>query len=190
MKKLIVTLILFVTLILLLPLLAFAQEVAFKLTPQATFVTENGEDFVVVPFEGKDAHQIYQTLASNVGSLFNDPSKVMSGVEDASIKVRAYCSTLCQKKVLLTFNGGGYYQLEFRIKDGRVRVSAPYVENQIAFDSQPISYGDFPTIVSKWYKKGELKDKNKKDVMLVELQLNATINGILGLGQNKNEEDW
>ena len=55
-----------------------AQElVSFKVTPDGNFVSSTGEDFVVVPFEGKNAHQIYQMLASNVGSVYNDPSKVM-----------------------------------------------------------------------------------------------------------------
>ena len=82
----------FLTLILLFcPILVFAQDlVTFKLTPQATFVTASGEDFVVVPFDGKSAHEIYQTLASNVGSVYNAPSKVMNVVEDASIKIRAF----------------------------------------------------------------------------------------------------
>lgn len=172
---------------------AIAQDkVQFNLTPIGSFITDGGEDFVVVPFEGKSAHEIYQTLATNVGSLYNDPSKVMSGVEDASIKVRGYSSNLCLKKAILTFGGGGHYQLEFKIKDGRVRVSAPYIENQISFDTQPISYGEFRHIVSKWYDKktGEPKDKNKTDIFRVENQINRIVNSILGLNENQAEEEW
>lgn len=171
---------------------AMAQDkVNFNLTPIGSFITDGGEDFVVVPFEGKSAHQIYQLLATNVGSLYNDPSKVMSGVEDASIKVRAYSANLCQKKVVLTFDGGGYYQLEFKIKDGRVRVSAPYIENQISFETQPISFGEFRYIVSKWYEKktGEPKNKNKRDIYRIEHQVNSIINSILGFNANQ-EEEW
>lgn len=123
----------------LLPMLAGAQELAnFVLMPDGTYQTEDGKDFVVIPFEGKTAHQIYQELASNVGSTFNDPSKVMSGVEDASIKIRAFSDFLWLNKVLGIPHGwGGYYQLELRIKDGQVRVSAPVVED-IAMDTQPL----------------------------------------------------
>ena len=55
---------------------------------------------MVIPFEGKTAHQIYQELASNVGSTFNDPSKVMSEVEDASIKIRAFSDNLVMAKTV------------------------------------------------------------------------------------------
>ena len=86
---------LIVMLLTLLPILAGAQELAnFVLMPNGTYQTEDGQDFIVIPFEGKTAHQIYQELATNVGSTFNDPSKVMSGVEDASIKIRAFSDFL------------------------------------------------------------------------------------------------
>ena len=65
--------------LMLLPMLAWGQDLAnFVLMPDGTYQTKDGNDFVVIPFEGKTAHQIYQELASNVGSTFNDPSKVMS----------------------------------------------------------------------------------------------------------------
>ncbi|MDE6049465.1 MAG: hypothetical protein K2G09_07220 [Paramuribaculum sp.] len=187
MKKLLTLIVLFLS------VNVMAQEkVHFNLTPLASFITDSGEDFVVVPFEGKSTHEIYQTLSTNVGSIYNDPSKVMSGVEDASIKVRGYSSNLCQKKVILTFDGGGHYQLEFKIKDGRVRVTAPYIENQITFNTQPISYGEFRYIVSKWYDKktGEPKDKNKNDISRVENQINGLVNSILGLDASTAEEEW
>ncbi len=59
MKKLIVMM------MLVLPMLAMAQDlVHFVLMPDGTYQTEDGKDFVVVPFEGKTAHQIYQELAT------------------------------------------------------------------------------------------------------------------------------
>lgn len=64
--------------LMLLPMLAWGQDLAnFVLMPDGTYQTKDGKDFVVIPFEGKTAHQIYQELASNVGSTFNDPSLVM-----------------------------------------------------------------------------------------------------------------
>ncbi len=115
----------------------------------------------------------------------------MSGVEDASIKVRAYCPSICTKKLILTFDGGVYYQLEFRIKDGRVRVSAPYIEDTVTFNSVPPQTDSFRKIVSKWYKKGELK---KGDVMKHKeamLQMNGIINRILHTSAVQDaQDDW
>lgn len=193
MKKLLILL------LLVCPILAFAQElVTFKLTPQATFTSASGEDFVVVPFEGKTAHEIYQMLASNVGSVYNDPSKVMSGVDDASIKIRAFSDNLYTQKVLgIPHTWEGYYQLEFRIKDGRVRVSAPHIEDAIrcpSLSSNAIggNTGSFAHIVKKWFKNGEVKEKEAKNVANVELQMNGAINAILGLSgsTSKVDDDW
>ena len=192
MKNLLLILLLF-------PFFLNAQElVYFKLTPNATFVSESNENFVIVPFEGKNAHEIYQILASNVGSTFNDPSKIMTSVQDASIKIRAYSDNIYLKKIglgmVLVFKG--YYQLEFRIKDGRVRVSAPLVEEEI--DGPPTTLGNgigeysFSKLVNTWFNNGEIKKKEKQNVINLETELNSVINTILGLiGSTKQvEEDW
>lgn len=176
----------------LLPMLAGAQELAnFVLMPDGTYQTEDGKDFVVIPFEGKTAHQIYQELASNVGSTFNDPSKVMSGVEDASIKIRAFSDFLWFNKVLGIPHGwGGYYQLEFRIKDGRVRVSAPIVED-IAMDTQPYDKWSYGSKVKKWFKNGVVKEGDKKKYDEIVAHMNGIINRILYTSTVQDAtEDW
>lgn len=180
----------------LLPMLAWGQQMAgsvwFDLQPDGQFLTKDGKDFVVVEYEGKTAHELYQMIATNIGSAYNDPSKVMSGVEDASIKVRAYCPNLVQKKLILTFNGGAYYQLEFKFKDGRIRVSAPYIEREVIFDSQPPQYANFYDIVAKWYKKGELKKGDRVKYEVLNITVNSFIQVILNpSGNNKDaNEDW
>lgn len=183
--------------IMMLPMLGGAQELAnFVLMPDGTYQTEDGKDFVVIPFEGKTAHQIYQELASNVGSTFNDPSKVMSGVEDASIKIRAYSDNLVMAKPFGYVKDqpyGGYYQLEFKIKDGRVRVSAPIVEENVRF----ISYdhkrydGVFSKLVSKLFKDGVVQDKKKNIYDSSVSYMNSIINRILYTTTVQDaSEDW
>ena len=178
-------------LLLVFPIFAIAQEkVSFKLTPQANFVTTSGEDFVIVPFEGKSAHEIYQILTSNVVSVYTDASEVMNGVNDELIKIRGFFPVYIKKVLGVSQPWGGYYQLEFRIKDGRVRVSAPFVEDDISFGL----YGtdSFSQVVKKWYKNGEVKKKEAKHVELIEIQMNGTINAILGLlsAPTKVDDDW
>lgn len=189
MKKLIAIL------MMLLPMLTGAQELAnFVLMPDGTYQTEDGKDFVVIPFEGKTAHQIYQELASNVAATFNDPSKVMSGVDDASIKIRAHSDDLVRNRVMgIGQSMGGYYQLEFRIKDGRVRVSAPYVEEEVGFwMGGKYNSNKFEWFVKKHFKNDKLKDgKRKEDYDIVVAKMNGVINNILNRSavQDANE-DW
>ena len=171
----------------LLPMLGGAQELAnFVLMPDGTYQTEDGKDFVVIPFDGKTAHQIYKELASNVGSTFNDPSKVMSGVEDASIKIRAYANVLIYRFVIGAKQPlGGYFQLEFKIKDGRVRVSAPYVEDKLDASFK------FTKLVGAYFKDGEIKPNKQGDYNTIVLQMNNIVNRILYTSSTQEAtEDW
>ena len=180
----------------LLPMLAWGQNTAdsvwFDMQPDGMFLTKDGKGFAVVEYEGKTAHELYQMIASNISSAYNDPSQVMSGVEDTSIKVRAYCASLVQKKMIFTFNGGGYYQLEFKFKDGRIRVNAPYIEREIVYDSQPPQYANFYDIVAKWFKKGELKKGDRVKYEVLNLTVNSFIQVILNpsAGNKDANEDW
>lgn len=164
-------------LLLLFPMIVGAQElVKFVLMPDGTYRTEEGADFVVVPFEGKTAHQIYQELASNVGATFNDPSKVMSGVEDAFIKIRAFSDVLIRGGLMGSHAYGGYYQLEFRIKDGRVRVSAPFIEEKVWDEYEEARHS---SLAKKYFKDGKLRENRSSDYSIRVAKMNKIINRIL-----------
>lgn len=180
----------------LMPFLMSAQDaVQFVLTSDGLYKAENGEDYIVVPFEGKSSHQIYQELASNINSLYNKPSEVMTGVEDASIKVRAISDDIIRARLMgLGQSESGYYQLEFKIKDGRVRVSAPYIEPQVWYvTNKGRSYSDFAPLVKKHFNKdGSLKDgKRAEDYAIIVSKMNGIINAILNLSASQDSsEDW
>lgn len=168
--------------------------VEFILTPDGYYKTEEGQDYTIVQFDGKTAHQIYQELASNINSIYNKPSEVMNGVEDSSIKVRAYSNDLIRARALgLGQSLGGYYQLEFQIKDGRVRVSAPYIESKVGYMTpKGYSESNFRDMLKKHFKKdGTLKDgKRAEDYTAVVLKMNNIINLILNLSDSQQSEDW
>lgn len=183
---------LFIVILVLLPMLTCAQELAtFVLMPNGTYQTEDGKDFVVIPFDDKSAHEIYQELASNVCSIFKNPSKVMSVVEDSSIKIRAFSDCLWFNKVIgISHWWGGYYQLEFRIKDGRVRVSAPIIED-IAMDTQPLKKHSYESRIKKWFKDGQVKEGDKDKYATIVAHMNGIINSILYTSFIQNtSEDW
>lgn len=171
--------------LMLFPAIIDAQElVEFVLMPNGTYQTKDGKNFVVISFDGKTAHRIYQELASNVSSTFNNPSKVMSGVEDVSIKIRAYSDNLVMAKPFGFVKDqpyGGYYQLEFRIRDGRVRVSAPIIEGEckyVSIDNRRYN-GNFPNLVTKYFKNGILRDNKRKSYDFIVARMNDVINRIL-----------
>lgn len=188
---------LLIYILIVLPIFAFAQgTISFKLTPQATFSTASNEDFIIVPFENKSAHEIYQTLASNIGSLYNNPSKVMNGVEDTSIKIRSIIP-ISQKttkvimlgEVLIEING--FIQYDIKIKHGRAKVSAPFIENYIWIDGGASS--NFPNLVSQWFKhekKEKKRMENMQNIIELENRVNTIINSILGLNKPSEEDNW
>lgn len=167
----------------------WSQEIVnFKLTPDATFKTDEGEDFVIVSFEGKDAQEIYKLLATNINSMYNNPSKVMHGVEFSSIKIRAIGDLVYDKSIIgIESILQAYYQLEFRIKDGKVRISAPIIEQSLMLRGEFTTFKIFSKVVGDYYKKGVLKEKKKKDYLFVNSKINDIINKIIG---SNNEQDW
>ena len=183
MKKILFAAMLFVTMGL------NAQSlVYFKLSENGLFVAEDGKDFYVVPFEGKTAHQIFQQLSVNVSALYKNPSKVMSVVDDASITIRAYDDGITYTKDLIQkFYCGGYYNLNFQIKDGRVKVSAPIIDDKLDSNSGSVY---FISTAKKWFKDGEVKSKSLAQVEYTEKNINKIINDILGSTKSQSEEDW
>ena len=52
----------------------YAQGVvSFELKSDATFKTSDGQSYVVIPFEGKTAQELYNLVKSNVMKTYNSP---------------------------------------------------------------------------------------------------------------------
>ncbi len=170
------------------------QTVEFKVYPDGSFRTEDGKDFVVVEFEGKSAHEIFQELSVNVNSMYNNPSKVMSTVEDASIKIRAISDLVKTRRLGIPIYWSGYYQLEFQIKDGRVRVSAPFVETYLNDGAPKYNERKFKKLVGSFFTDGEVKENKMDEYATLNLKFFYLINTILGTLQkeinDESEEDW
>ncbi len=171
---------------------SIAQSIVnFHVTEDGTFKTSDGADFVIVTYEGKDAHQIFQELAANVGSIYNNPSKVMSVVDDISIKIRALDDFLTNSTMGIPVGTWrGYYQLEFRIKDGRVRVEAPLIEPYFHDSNYTKPNKSYTKYAKGLFKNGEVKDNKKKEYYRLNYMMNSTINAILGSTKTKEEIDW
>lgn len=171
------------------------NNVEFVLTSDGTYKAANGDDFIVVPFPDKSAHEIYKELATNINSHYKKPTEIMTGVEDSFIKIRDVAEEIISLRLLgVEFPYSGYYQLEFRIKDGRVRVSAPIIEPQVwsESDKEPSSF-EFAAIVKKHFNKdGSLKNgKHASDYANSVANMNKIINNILNPSNSKSQnDDW
>lgn len=166
------------------------DQVSFKLT-QTGFCSNDGKDYIVVPFEGKNAHDIFLSLCSNINSLYKNPKNVMSVVGDTSISIIAYDEKISSTNAMLGMHIwlGGYYNLVFQIKDGRVRVSAPIIDEELTNMANSQKAAPFSSYLKSWFKKGEVKEKSKKHQKHTEDNMNSIINSIL-FYQGPNEDNW
>ncbi|GEM_PF-1101866 len=195
MKKLF----LFVMLVMCLVIHAQERKVDFKLQPTGVFLTEDGKDFTVVEFEGKSASELYSMVKSNAMTLYNDPDKVMSESGGNMISMYAFREDMC---VVSSMGAkgiyGGHYKLLFRFKDGRIRVDAPSIDEELPINGGfmtgtiGIPSRVFLSDYAKKVCKGNSK-KNKEKKEYLEYIVNTPINYLLGFTQNpkqNEDENW
>lgn len=164
---------------------ASAQDpVHFSLTRTGSFVSQDGTGFVVVPFEGKTTAELYNMVKNNIMSVYKDPKKVMSENENQTISVRGYGSIVYKTVTFIPRVFEGHYTIVFKFKDGRIRVDAPVVDDDLVE-----SDGNLPSISLSSYCKNLFDKKgrpiggkaNSKKIARVENAINHPVNLILGL---------
>ncbi len=166
----------------------------FDLKPSGVYKSPDGKDFIVVPFDGKSSHHIFQEIMMNVNSLYKKPSEVVTTVEDKSIKIYAYSNEVIRARVLgMNYKYGGFFQLEFKIRDGRVRVSAPVMDEEVqCTNTEALINGKFSNLAKRHFKNGVIKNNTRKeDLAAVTEKMNMLINTLLNLNfiQDTND-DW
>lgn len=172
---------------------ASAQTVNFKLQKNGYFVTEDGMDYVVVEYEGKTASELYSMVKSNIIELYNDPSKVMSENEPSKIVINAMAGNIYStyKPFVGFISYSAYYKYIFMFKDGKIRINAPYVKQDLYV---PGWQGTFSGLVRHWFDEdGKVKSEQQANVSKMELIFIYPINLILGVESSVEEnveEDW
>lgn len=175
-----------------------AQDlISFKLTRTGAFTAPDGSAFVVVPFEGKSAPELYNMVKNNIMSLYKDPKQVMTENEGQTITVRGKGDILWKTVTFLPRTFEGYYTIVFKFKDGRVRVDAPVVDDELTDAAGMLQYGEsFKSCCKKLFTKdGKPFDKRAvKKISQTEDALNAPINSMLGLIQTNStaseDDNW
>ena len=177
---------LFICGFLMLVMSSFSQkEVEFFLQSNGSFLTADSSDYVVVPFEGKTASELYSMVKSNAMSLYRDTKEVMSEDENVAIKI-------CELKNIdenLYYDYYGDCSFLFQFKDGKIKVDAPSVSNQV-YDKESKSYKSFYFHVrSLFTREGTVKPRKLKHKLRIEDSINYSINYLLGFYQKNTDKD-
>lgn len=170
-----------------------AQDpVSFKLTRTGAFTAPDGSAFVVVPFEGKSASELYNMVKNNIMALYKDPKQVMTENEGQAITVRGRGGLVWKTVTFIPRTFEGDYTIVFKFKDGRVRVDAPVVDDELTDAAGMLKYGEsFKSCSKKLFTKdGKPFDKRAvKKISQTEDALNVPINLMLGLVKTESSED-
>lgn len=120
------------------------NKVNFKMQSESSFKSEDGKDFIVIPFEGKSSQELYKMVNINVTTQYVSAKNVLNSVENEVISVNGREDGVVTKKnknknekkshfnqrkpvedtrYAFSFR----YVLNFRFKDGKIRIDAPVV---------------------------------------------------------------
>ncbi len=175
---------------------ADAQElVEFKLQRSGVFLTTAGEDYAVVEFQGKSAEELYTMVKDNVSEYYENPEDILTE-EDNKLTVRGGCKDFVMWNFMMVATQfGAFYDLTFRFKDGRIRIDAPVVEDELIATASVLKKGtsaSFKTMLGSFYKNGDWKEKAKPKIIQIENYINTTVNQLLGLikSETADDDDW
>lgn len=157
---------------------------------EGNFTTQDGKNYDVALFEGKDATELFEMVKKHVALAYRSPKEVESNVDDKVISIYGYahnCTyfTAPGMKFYLSF----HYSLKIQFKDGKIRIEAP-----ILYDMEGSAWETLQkTFKAKgiFSKDGVLSDKPKKrqTVTMLEDYFNGLINDIIN-GNERAKEDW
>lgn len=102
----------------------------FKLQFNATFKKDGENNYYVVDFGKKSAHQLYMDVLSNIASMYRNPDRVTSKVEDRSIVINGYADEIAWYNDWqdYTTSVSFSYRIDLQFKDGKIRVNAPTLQ--------------------------------------------------------------
>ena len=181
---------LFICGFLMLVMSSFSQkEVEFFLQSNGSFLTADGSDYVVVPFEGKTSSELYSMVKSNAMTFYRDPKEVMSEDENVAIKICALKNLDWGIDILSNYDYYGYYNFLFQFKDGKIRIDAPSISKEV-YNRIGKSYDSFYYYVRKLFtRKGAVKQRKLKHKLRIEDSINYPINYLLGFYQKNTDKD-
>lgn len=187
-------------LIALLSICAYSQSdtLLFHLQKEGVYQSSDGKDYVIIPYEGKSAHELYTSLLTNSRLICNSPTDAVNKEEDKSIVILFHCDKLgiYKKKAV-----SGSVKIMLDIKDGRIKLSAPFIGNDVSlftrssslklvFEDQGYAPRGYGWYTSKYYdKKGRLYKEWADEYRSIEKYMNDLLWKLITIDKITNE-DW
>lgn len=109
-----------------------STKIDFKISEPGILTCRNStSNYYVLEYQGKSASELYTNVLSAISSIYNNPEKVLSKVDNVSITISAYAEVITPN-VNIDFVNIYHYNLQFLFKDNKIRINAP------SFDSENI----------------------------------------------------
>ena len=167
-----------------------AQYVSnLKIHYEGYFTTQDGKDYDVAVFEGKDATELFEMVKKHVALIFNSPKDVESNVDDKVISIFGYASNVVSFTYGYRFYISFHYSLKFQFKDGKIRIEVPVLTKMEGYFLPTLN--DMFKNAHVFNKHGVLSDKPKKRKIATDIEdyYNDLINRIIN-GNSKAKDDW
>ncbi|MCR5070143.1 MAG: DUF4468 domain-containing protein [Prevotella sp.] len=167
-----------------------SSKYLFRMIEGGYFVSNDGKEYIVIPYEGKSAQALYNRIKSNVTMLYNSAKDVISTSENSVISIKGYEKNAGYRPVA----GFGYnvyfdisYVLKFMFKDGKIRIDAPTILSVYA-DNELMPEYHLWCKNQKLFVKGQ---RNPKRLCITE-GFEKVLNGIIEsiLKYDETTEDW
>lgn len=180
----------------LISLSTFAQQ--FELTPDGLKdANDNSKDFIVLPYEGKTASELYNICKLYVNKTMTDPkSSIIADVDKEYLRYKIFTPEIFSfSKMLTKLQVEAFYQVEMRFRDGRIRYSIENLELTFKEGGKPFYIS--ASKMKGWAffdNNGKLLMKNEKEKL--ENYFNEKVKMLNediqseGSGQNGKDNDW
>lgn len=160
----------------------------FEMKWDASFKRDGEDNYYVVDFGKKSAHQLYMDVLSHIASIYRNPEYVTSKVEDRSIVINGYANEIAYFKDSYDYiNTVSFrYRLELQFKEGKIRVNAPTTIDLYSESSSKIKkYSDCNSNMNAFV---YLFDAKSATVMKeINKYINALITAVV---YGSKDDDW
>ncbi len=160
-----------------------------KFVDGGKFVIDSINNYYVIPFTGKTAHELYMDQLARIASIYVSPDRVTEKVEDKTIVINAaesnlmsYLGVTGRVEVIVK------YRIEMQFKDGKIRLNPPSISKAIKNIKEAFRPGNtFEEI--NLNRLSSANNNVPKFSQNVEKYFNVLLD-MLVYGNGKQDEDW